>query len=224
MENLGVTTKETEPTDWVNSMIVTKPNNVRICIDPQDLNTAIKREHHPLRTIEEVVAEMPNARYFSVVDAYHGFWQIKLDQESSHLCTFNTPFGRYRFERLLFGISSAPEVFQRCVARHLEGLEGVVNVIDDILICGESIEQHDHRLRQLLDRLRSINLKLNKSRCKIRMTEINYIGQVLSEKGIKLDPEKVRAIQNMPAPEDKAALQRFTGLLHSLSSSPTSQT
>ncbi len=218
MENLDVITKRTEPTDWVNSMVtVTKPNKVRICIDPQDLNTAIKREHYPLRTIEEVVAEMPDARFFSVLDANHGFWKIQLDEESSHLCTFNTPFGRYSFKRFLFGISSAPEVFQKCIARHLERLEGVVNVIDDILVWGESIEQHDRRLRQLLDRLRSIDLKLNKSKCKIRMTEISYIGHVLSEKGLKPDPEKVRAIQNMPAPEDKAALQRFTGLLQYLS-------
>lgn len=119
--------KQTEPTDWVNSMVtVTKPNKVRICIDPQDLNAAIRRERYPLRTIEEVVAEMPNAKFFSVFDANHGFWQIQLDKERSHLCTFNTPFGRYRFKRLPFGISSALEVFQRCIARHLEGLEGVV--------------------------------------------------------------------------------------------------
>ena len=95
--------------------------------------------------------------------------------------------------------------------KDLEGLEGVVNVL------GESVEQHDHRLRKLLDRLRSINLKLNRSKCKIRMTEISYIGHVLSEKGLKPDPEKIRAIQDMPAPEDKAALQRFTGLLQYLS-------
>lgn len=214
MESLGMITKQTEPTDWVNSMAtVTKHNTIRICIDPQDLNTAIKREHHPLRTIEEVA----NAKFFSVLDANHGFWQIQLDEETSHLCTFNTPFGRYRFKRLPFGISSAPEVFQSCKARHLEGLEGVLNVIDDIVVWGESVEQHDCRLRQLLDRLRSINLKLNRSKCKIRLTEITYIGHVLSEEGLKPDPEKVRAIQDMPAPEDKAALQRFTGLLQYLS-------
>lgn len=85
MECLGVINKQTEPTDWVNSMVtVTKPNEIRICIDPQDLNTAIKREHHPLRTIEEVAAKMPNAKLFSALDANHGFWQIQLDEESIH--------------------------------------------------------------------------------------------------------------------------------------------
>ncbi len=75
-------------------VMVVKPEKLRICIDPQDLNKAIKREQYPLRTIEEIVAEMPNAKVFSVLDANYGFWQVKLDEESSKLCTFNTPFGR----------------------------------------------------------------------------------------------------------------------------------
>lgn len=143
MEDLGVIVKQTEPTDWVNSMgAVVKPEKLRICIDPQDLNKAIKREHYPLRTLEEIVAEMPNAKVFSVLDANHGFWQVQLDEDSSKLCTFNTPFGRY-WLRLPFGIVSAPEVFQKCIAQRLEDLDGVVNIVDDILVWGEDMEQHD---------------------------------------------------------------------------------
>lgn len=135
MEDLGVIVKQTDPTDWVNSMVtVVKPNKLRICIDPQDLNNAIKREHYPLRTVEEKTAEMPNAKVFSILDANHGFWQVQLDEESSKLCTFNTSYGRYRFLRLPFGVSSAPEVFQKCIAQRLEGLEGVVNIVDNILV------------------------------------------------------------------------------------------
>lgn len=103
---------------------------------------------------------MPNPKFFSVLDANHGFWQIQLNGDSSNLCTFNTPFGRYRFKQLPFGVSSAPEVFQKCIAQKLEDLEGV-NVMDDILVWGVD-KEHDKRLRQLLDRIRSINLKLNK--------------------------------------------------------------
>lgn len=217
MEDIGVIVRQTEPTDWVNSMVtVVKPNKLRICIDPQDLNKAIRREHYPLRTVEEIVAEMPNAKVFSVLDANHGFWQVQLDDKSSKLCTFNTPFGRYRFLRLPFGITSASEVFQKCIAQRLEDLEGVVNIVDDILVWGENMEQHDKRLRQLLDRIRSINLRLNRAKCKIRMTEVSYVGHVLSADGLKPDPEKVRAIQDMPEPEDKAALMRFLGMLQYL--------
>lgn len=162
MEQLGVIIRQHDPTDWVNSMVtVVKPNKIRICIDPQDLNKAIKGEHYPLRTVEEVISCMPKAKVFSVLDANHGFWQIKLDEESSKLCTFNTPVGRYRFLRLPFGVSSASEVFQHTIAQMIEGLDGVVNVIDDLLVWGETVEEHDMRLIQLLKRAKEQNLKLN---------------------------------------------------------------
>jgi hypothetical protein len=90
---------------------VIKPEKIRVCIDPRDLNRAIKREYYPMKTIEDVVAGMPEAKVFSVLNATSGYWQMKLNEESSKLCTFNTPFGRYRFTRLPFGIKSAPEVF-----------------------------------------------------------------------------------------------------------------
>lgn len=118
MEKLDMVEKQAEPTDWVNRMVtVKKPNkNLRICIDPEDLNKDIKRGHCPLQTVEKVVAEMPNAKIFSVLDANHGFWQIQLVEDSSKLWTFNTLFSRYRFTQLPFGVSSAPEVFQKCIA------------------------------------------------------------------------------------------------------------
>ncbi|CAC5380097.1 unnamed protein product [Mytilus coruscus] len=109
MEDIGVIFKQQEPTQWVNSMVtVIKPNGkIRICIDPRDLNKAILREHYPLKTVEEVISQMPNANVFSKLDATSGFWHIQLEKPSSKLCTFNTPFGRYRFARLPFG--SIPE-------------------------------------------------------------------------------------------------------------------
>ena len=109
MENDGVIKKQEEPTDWVNSMVIVEtPKKLRIFIDPGDLNKAIKREHFSMKTIEEVVQNMPGAK----LDATSGYWQLKLDEESSKLCKFNTPFGRYRFLRVPFGIVSASEIFQ----------------------------------------------------------------------------------------------------------------
>ena len=113
MEKIGAITKVTEPSEWVNSIVVTekKNRNLRICLDPGALNKAVQREHYPMKTVEEVAAELEGATVFSTLDASSGFWHIKLDEESSKLTTFNTPFGRYRFLRLPFGLSSAPEVF-----------------------------------------------------------------------------------------------------------------
>ena len=93
-----------------------------------------------MRTIEEVVTRMPNAKVFSVLDANSGFWQIQLDHESSRLCTFNTPFGRCMFKRLPFGISSTQDVFQAtCTLFEMfEDIEGVEVIVDDLLIWGET--------------------------------------------------------------------------------------
>ena len=148
MEEAGVIVCQTELTEWVSSMVtVIKPSKIHICIDPRDLNQAIKREHYPMKTIEEVVAEIPGATVFSTLDARSGFWQIKLDEASSKLCTFNSPFGRYRFTRLPFGIKSAPEVFQKSMSNLFEDIEGAKPLVDDILVWGQDVKEHDVRLR-----------------------------------------------------------------------------
>ena len=114
MENDGVIKKEIEePTEWVNSMVIVEmPKRFAICIDPRDLNNVIKKEHFPMKTIEEVVQDMQGAKVFRKLDATSGYRQLKLDEESSKLCTFNTPIGRCRFLRVPFGIVSASEIFQ----------------------------------------------------------------------------------------------------------------
>ena len=143
----------TEPTDWVSSMVtVLKKDKVRICIDPRDLNAAIKREHYPIPTVEEVVADIPRAKYFSVLDAKSGFLQIKLTHESSLLTTFNTPYGRYRWLRLPFGIRSCPEIYQQIMDDMLEGIKGARAIMDDILIAAETVDEHDKILKSVLDR------------------------------------------------------------------------
>ena len=104
----------TSPTPWVSSMVVMRKSNgnLRLCIDPKDLNQALKRSHYPIPTIDEVLPEIIRARMSSTFDAGNGFWHIELDDGSSFLTTFNTPFGRFRWLRLPFGLASAPEEFQ----------------------------------------------------------------------------------------------------------------
>lgn len=154
MESLDVIEKVAEPTDWVNSMVtIIKPNGkIRICIDPRDLNKAVKREYYPMRTIDEIITRMPNASVFSVLDASSGFWQVQLDHESTKLCAFNTPFGRYMFKRLPFGLSSSQDIFQKIMSEMFEDIPGVEVVVDDLLIWGENREEHDERLIQVLQR------------------------------------------------------------------------
>lgn len=112
-----------------------------------------------MKTIEEVVSNIHEAKLFSKLDATSGFWHLKLDDESSKLTCFNTPFGRYRFLRAPFGIKSIPEIFQRVMSELMEDIEGAEVIIDDILILGATIQEHDERLKKVLERARQYNLK-----------------------------------------------------------------
>ena len=148
---------------------------IRLCIDPKPLNQALKRNHYPLPVIDDLFTELSKAKVFSVVDAKNGFWHVQLDTDSSFLTTFGTPWGRYRWARMPFGISPAPEEFQRRLATTLAGLQGVVPIFGDILIYGvgetkaEAIENHDQRLITLLECCKSKGIKLN-TKCKFRLS------------------------------------------------------
>lgn len=210
----------TKPTEWVSSMmLVKKPGKLRICLDPKDLNRAIRREHYPLPTIEDVATRLKNAKVFSVLDAKNGFWQVELDEESRALTTFNTPFGRFQWKRMPFGICSAPEVWQRKMHEFAEGLTGIEVIADDFLVCGfgdthdRADEDHDRNLMKLLEKARKENLKLNPKKLKLKMEEVPFIGHILTREGVKIDPSKVEAITKMPVPQDVKDLMRFLGMV-----------
>ena len=216
MVDLEIIEQVEKPTDWVNALvIVSKPNgDLRICLDPRPLNKAIKRQHHRLPTAEEIISEMAGAQYFSKLDASSGYWQVKVDDESADLLTFGTPFGRYRFKRLPFGIHSASEVFQAEVASIIANLPGCANSQDDIIVWGTTKQEHDSRLRSVLTRIRASGLKLNRRKCVIASTSLTFLGHSMSPEGVKPDPTKVEAITQMPLPESKADLQRFMGMVN----------
>ncbi|KAL9987237.1 hypothetical protein ACROYT_G001509 [Oculina patagonica] len=169
---------------------------------------------HPPRKIpftqrEKVKEELDRMEKLSVIYATSGFWHIKLDEKSSELLTFNTPFGQYRYLRMPFGINSAPEIFQKRMTQAFEDLSGVKTIADDILIWGRNEVEHNHRLEQVLERSRKVG-----SKKKILTAEVPYIGHVLTANGLKPDPSKVCAVEEMPSPADKPALLRFLGMVN----------
>ena len=103
----------------MNSLVVVEnPNkSVRLCLDRRELNKGILREYFPMKTVEEVAAKVKNAKVYSVIDASNRYWQIRLTKDSQKYTTFNSPFGRYKYLRLLFGTKSSSEVFQRTISQ-----------------------------------------------------------------------------------------------------------
>ena len=190
MERKGHLAKVKQPTDWVSSMVVArKGDKIRICLDPSDLNKAVRREHYPIPTVEEIASKIPEAKVFTVLDAKSGYLQMRLDYESSLLTTTNTPLGRYRWLKLPFGIKSAPEMYQRAMDEMLEGIEYAHAKKNDILVAGRDIQHHDAVLRQVLDRAKSYNFKLNFDKVKIRK-EVRYVSHMVSAHGLKPDSKK----------------------------------
>ena len=175
MESKGIITKlkEGEPTARVNSLVYRrKPNGqLRICLDPKDLNKAIRREHHVIPTLEEILPKLAGAKFFSIVDAKCGSWNVNLDLESSYLTTFNSPFGLYRFLRMPFGLKMSQDVFQAKIDQTFEGCSGTVGIADDIVIYGKSEEEHDKHRHKFMNRCTSTGLKLNPDKGKIETEE-----------------------------------------------------
>ena len=160
---------------------------------------------------------MPGASYYSKLDVSSGFYQIPLSEESSKLCTFATPFGRWRFKGMPFGISSAPEVFQRTMDGFFGDLEGVVCYEDDICIFSSTTEEHMKRLESVLQRARDCGLRFSEKKCEFLKEEISYLGHIFTKNGTKVDPKKVSAMKNMPNPTNREELQRFLGMVTYLS-------
>ncbi len=140
------------------------------------------------------------------------FWQ--LHEDSAKYCTFNTQFERYSFLRLHFGIISASEIFHRAMEHVIEGLEGVRAYVDDIVVWGSSVQEHNQRLIQLLHRIRKYGLKLNRAKCLFGVTEMTFLGDKLSGRGVEPDKSKIQAIMDMPSPVDKKGMLRIMGMVN----------
>ena len=195
LEAMGVISRVNDPTDWVSSLVITQKRNgsIRVCVDPKPLNKALKRSHYPLPVTEDILPQLAKARVFSVCDVRNGFWHIPLNERSSRLTTFSTPFGRYCWTRLPFGISPAPEIFQRQLEVALENLPGINIIADDILIHGEgdsmveAERDHDRCLVAFLKRCREQRIFLNLEKFRFCLQEVRYAGHVFTAQGLKID-------------------------------------
>ena len=225
MVSRGIIEPVNQPTEWVSQMAIVEKSNgsLRICIDPQPLNVALQREYFKLPTFDEVLPQFKNAKVFSRVDVQSAFWHVKLDEPSRVLTTMGTPFGRFQWKRLPFGLKVSSEIFQRRLLEALEGLNGLLCVADDIIVIGrgetltEANMDHDVNLKALQQRCIKRCIKLNDKKSDIKKSSISFMGHVISDKGVSPDPSKVKAVINMPTPTDVESVRRFCGFVQYLS-------
>ena len=166
--------------------------------------------------VDDTLAQLSGAKLFSKLDTNSGFWQVPLAKCSRLLTTFITPFGRYCFNRLPFGISSAPEIFQKKMSAVLEGIPGVLCHLDDVLVYGKDSQEHDSRLIAVLERIRAAGITVNPTKCEFAKTQLTFLGHLINHNGISADPAKTSAIKQMPPPNNIAELRRFFGMANQL--------
>lgn len=177
-------------------------------------NRAIIREKHPLPTMEQLIPKFRDAKVFSKLDLKNSFHQLELSEDSRHITTFISSQGLFQYKRLMFGISCAPEVFQKNLERVLLPCEGVVNFIDDIVVFGCSEAEHEMRLKQVLQVLKDNNILLNDSKCCYGVKQIEFLGHQLSAEGIKPLDKYVKTIESFREPTVIEEVQSFLGLVN----------
>ena len=206
--------------EWLNSfIIVKKPNgSLRICLDLTDLNKEIVRPVCNTQTMDDIVEKLKGARYFAVFDTSKGFFHVPLDQESKMLTAMLTPFGIYVYNVLAMGLSNATDLFETCIREILEGLSGVTNIADDVLIFGRTESEFKTNVISFLDRCVEEDMHLNPDKIQINCTEVPFFGNMLSKDGLSPDMNKVKLIQEWPTPTNLKELQTFLGTVNYLSS------
>lgn len=216
MEQQGIIERVTEAPDWVHNLVVVeKPDgSLRVCLDPNELNKVLKKNGFLAPTIEEISEKFKDARWYTVLDLKDGFYQIRLDQEASKMCTFNTPFGCFRFLCFPFGLCTGPDLCQGYNYEHFGNLEGVVIYMDDLCIYGRTRKEHDRRLNRVLEVARAVGVKFNERKVQYAQSEIHYIGHIFSENGRRVDPDRIEAVTHMENPKNVKELQRFLGMIN----------
>jgi len=219
MLEAGVIMPQNDPTPWINSFVIVEAKDkIRICLDPTNLNKAVIREPYHYRTPDDIYHKLAKAKFFSVVDLKKGYWQIPLDEESSYLTTFNTPFGRFRFTRVPFGITVSGDAFQRKIDSVYNRLNMVTGIADDMLIWGEKEDGSDHDLAftEFMQTTRANNLKLNYDKIQYKTKSVSFFGERYTTDGHRPADDKVKAILEMKTPTDVAGVQTFMGTIQFL--------
>ena len=195
-------------------VVVRKKNgSVRLCIDFRKLNSQTIKDAYALPNLEEVFSLLTGSKWFSVLDLKSGYYQVEMEEADKQKTAFVCPLGFWEFNRMPQGVTNAPSTFQRLMEKCVGDLnrkEALV-FIDDLIIFSDTLEQHESRLLQVLNRLKEYGLKLSSEKCMFFQTSVKYLGHIVSQHGVETDPQKIEALKTWPVPENLKQLRSFLG-------------
>ena len=215
LEEQGVITP-IEYSDWASPIVCLpkKSGNVRICGDYKvGLNEWVQVDQYPLPKTQDLFATLAGGRRYTKLDLTQAYAQIEIEPESRKYLTINTQKGLYQMNRLPYGVSSAPAIFQRIMDQVLQGLPGTVCFLDDILISGRDTEEHMQNVEAVLQRLQERGFKVNREKCAFLQSSVTYLGHRIDEQGLHPVQEKTDAIANAPVPKNTTELRAYLALL-----------
>ena len=198
---------------WAAPVIMIPKQNgkIRVCVDYRELNAITIPDRYPLPRMDDLLHEAKSSQFMSTLDLQSGYWQIEMDEADREKTAFVTPFGPYHFKRMPFGLRNAPATFQRLMDCFKNGLPNTTLLVylDDLIVTSGTFEQHLKDLERVFLRLRKLNLRANREKCKFGCSEVKYLGHILTKKGIQMDPSKVATILELPHPNNLKNLLSF---------------
>lgn len=218
LEQSGILSK-VEWSEWSTPVVPVmkkgKAEKVRICGDFKvSINPVLHTVQYPLPRIEDIFASLSGGERFTKIDLAQAYLQMEVEDSSKKYLTINTHKGLYQYNRLVFGIASAPAIWQRAMDQVLQGIPGTQCYLDDIIVTGKNDEDHLSNLEQVLTRLREYGLRANRDKCEFFRKEISYCGHVIDKDGLHKSQDKIEAVLKAPQPENVSQLRSYLGLVN----------
>jgi hypothetical protein len=198
---------------WASpAVLVPKPDgSTRVCVDYGRLNAVTKPDMYPLSRMDDLLNAIGPIGCISTLDLQAGYWQIQIRPEDRDKTALVCPFGLYRSLRMPFGLRNAPASFQRLIDRFKTGLPDVILLayLDDLIVFSPNPSKHLEDLHSVLAQMRKFQLRMNRAKCAFGCTEVKSLGHRITPNGIAVNPDKVLAVTQMPAPRNPKELQSF---------------
>ncbi|XP_063075269.1 uncharacterized protein LOC134465509 [Engraulis encrasicolus] len=209
----GIITESRSP--YASPIVVVRKKNgtIRMCIDYRLLNSRTIPDQYTTPCIEDALNALTGSQWFSVLDLRSGYYQIAMSEDDKEKTAFICPLGFFQFERMPQGITGAPATFQRLMEKAVGDMNllQVLVYLDDLIVFGKTLEEHEERLLKVLDRLGEVGLKLSVDKCQICLPRVKYLGHIVSAEGVAPDPDKIEAVTTWPMPTNLKTLQSFLG-------------
>ncbi|UYV79225.1 K02A2.6-like [Cordylochernes scorpioides] len=218
MVKQGIVTKIYHETERSHPMVVVKKKSgqIRICLDPRKLNEALVGRHFQTPAPAELLHEIPKAKYYTVLDGKSAYWHIPVAKECRDLLVMTTPFGKFRYNRLPFGLKISSQIFVEKMTNIFRDSFQNIKYVDDLLIYADTIQEHNKKLKGILEKAKEKNIKFDLTKAQICLTKVRFLGHLISQNGIDPEPNKIDKLITFKRPEDKKSLQRIMGLYNYL--------